>query len=60
MPTELAQDLSPDEPESVCDDDGGGKNLATYAPDRKLPPSGHYNLRKNVNPPKTLIEQGTV
>ena len=34
MLTELAQDSSPDEPESVCDDNDGGKNLATSAPDR--------------------------
>ena len=47
MPTELVQDLSPDEPESVYDDNGGGKNLATSAPDRKLPPNGRYNLRQN-------------
>ena len=33
MPTELVQDSSPDEPESVHDDNGGGKNLATSAPD---------------------------
>ena len=43
-----------------CDDDGGGKNLATSAPDRKLLPSGRYNLRRNVKPPKRFEEQGTV
>ena len=57
VPTELAQDSNP---ESVCDDDGGGKNLATSAPDRKLLPSGRYNLRQNVKPPKRFEEQGTV
>ena len=38
MPTELAQDSNPDESESVYDDDGGGKNVATSTSDRKLPP----------------------
>ena len=33
MPTDSAQDSSPDKPESVYDDDGGGKNLAISAPD---------------------------
>ena len=39
MPTELAQDSSPDKSEFVYDDNGGGKNQATSAPDRKLPPN---------------------
>ena len=60
MPTELVQDSSPDEPESVYDDNGGGKNLATSAPNRKLPPNGRYNLRQTIKPPKRLVEQGTV
>ena len=36
MPTDSAQDSSPDKPESVYDDDGGGKNLATSAPEPKI------------------------
>ena len=60
MPTDSAQDSSPDKPESVYDDDGGGKNLATSAPDQKLLPNGRYNLRQKIKPPKTLVEQGTV
>ena len=60
VPTELAQNSSPDKPESVCDDDGGGKILATSVPDQKLLPSGRYNFRPNVKPPKRFAEQGTV
>ena len=60
VPTELAQNSCPDKPESVCDDDRGRKNLATSVPDRKLLPSGRYNLRQNVKPPKSFEEQETV
>ena len=47
MAAVLAQDSSPDKSESVYDDNGGGKNLATSTPDRKLPPNGRYNEAKD-------------
>ena len=59
MPTELAQDSSPGELESVYDDYMVEAEIWLYL-HRKLPPNKRYNLRQKIKPPKRLIEQATV
>ena len=57
LPTELTQVPSSDRPESVWDDDDGGRaDLATSAPDRELSLNERYNLRRNVKPPSSFVE----
>ena len=59
MATELTQDTGHNEPVSVCDEDGD-ESLSMLVPNRKLPPDGRYNLRRNIKPPERLVKQAVV